>query len=86
MLPFTWDAKSRYDRDRVKGQKSDFPGGSVIKNTPANTGDAVLIPGSGRCPGGRNGNSPYYSCLENSMDRGPDGLQPIGSQGIGHDD
>ena len=37
---------------------------------PANTGDAGLIPGSGRSPGGGNGNLLQYSCLENSMDRG----------------
>ena len=30
-----------------------------------------LIPGSGRSPGGGNGNSLRYSCLENSMDRWP---------------
>ena len=29
-----------------------------------------LIPGSGRSPGGGNGNSLQYSCLQNSMDRG----------------
>ena len=28
------------------------------------------IPGSGRSPGGRNGNPLQYSCLENPMDRG----------------
>ena len=27
-----------------------------------------LIPGSGRSPGGVNGNPPQYSCLENSTD------------------
>ena len=32
-------------------------------------GDSGLIPGSGRYPGGGNGNSPHYSCLENPMDR-----------------
>ena len=32
--------------------------------------DAYLIPGSGRSLGGGNGNSPQYSCLENSMDGG----------------
>ena len=48
----------------------DFPGGSVVKNPPANTGDAGLIPGLGRYPGGGNGNSLHYSCLENPMDRG----------------
>ena len=34
-----------------------FPGGSVVKNLPANAGDAGLIPGSGRFPGEGNGNS-----------------------------
>ena len=28
-----------------------FPGGSVIKNPPANAGDVGLIPGPGRSPG-----------------------------------
>ena len=27
-----------------------FPGGSVVKNPPANAGDSGLIPGSGRSP------------------------------------
>ena len=30
-----------------------FPGGSVVKNPPANAGDAGSIPGSGRSLGGR---------------------------------
>ena len=47
-----------------------FPSGSVVKNPPANAGDAGLIPGSGRFPGEGNVNSLQYSCLENSMDRG----------------
>ena len=37
-----------------------FPGGSVVKNPPANagdTGDSSSIPGSGRSPGGGNGKS-----------------------------
>ena len=33
-------------------------------------GDSGLTPGSGRSPGGGNGNPPHYSCLENPMDRG----------------
>ena len=31
-----------------------FPGGSVIKNPPANTRDLGSIPGSGSAPGERN--------------------------------
>ena len=47
-----------------------FPGGSVVKNPPANAGDVGLIPGSGRSPGEGNGNPLQYSCLGNPMDRG----------------
>ena len=52
-------------------------GGSAVKNLPArqeticNSGDVGSIPGSGRFPGEGNGYSVQYSCLENSMDRGP---------------
>ena len=44
----------------------------MVKNLPANTGDArdVSIPGWGRFPGEGNGNPLQYSCLEKSMDRG----------------
>ena len=47
-----------------------FPGGSVVKNLPANAGDAGSIPGSGSYPGEGNGHSLQYSCLENFVDRG----------------
>ena len=47
-----------------------FFGGLVVKNSPANTGDMGLIPGSGRSPGEENGNPVQYSCLGNPMDRG----------------
>ena len=42
----------------------------VVKNSPANTGDMDLIPGSGRCPGIENGNPLQYFCLQKSLDRG----------------
>ena len=42
----------------------------VVKNPPANAGDAGSIPGLGRSPGGRHGNLLQYSFLENPMDRG----------------
>ena len=50
-----------------------FPGGSVVKSSPARAGDARdagLIPGLERSPGGGNGNPLQCSCLENPMDRG----------------
>ena len=51
-------------------QTMGFPGGSVVKNPPANAGDMSLIPGSGRSPGEGNGNPLQYSCRENPTDRG----------------
>ena len=47
-----------------------FPGGSVVKNSPTNTGDAGSTPGLGRFPREGNVYPLQYSCLENSMDRG----------------
>ena len=50
-----------------------FPGGSVVKNLPANAGETetrVLIPGLGRALGIGNGNILQYSCLVNPIDRG----------------
>ena len=44
-----------------------FPGGTVVKNPPANAGDSGSIPGSGRSPREGNGNPLQYSCLENPM-------------------
>ena len=53
-----------------------FPGGSVVKNLPANAGasrDMGSTPGSGRSPGGENGNQPTPVFLpeysKNDMDR-----------------
>ena len=51
-------------------RERDFPDGVVVKNPPANAGDADLIPGWGRSFGEGNGNPLQYSCLENPMDRG----------------
>ena len=50
---------------------SCLPGCSMVKNLPANAGDAGdqgSIPRSGRSPGVGYGNSLQCSCLENSMD------------------
>ena len=51
----------------------ETPGGSVVKNLPANagdTGDSSLIPRLGRSPGGGDGNPLQCSYLENPTDRG----------------
>ena len=47
-----------------------FPGGSLVKNSPANAGDVDLIPGLGRFPGEGNSNPLQYSYRENPTDRG----------------
>ena len=47
-----------------------FPGGSVVKNPPANAGDVGSIPRLGRSPGERNVIPLQYSCLENYTNRG----------------
>ena len=47
-----------------------FPGGLAGKESAYNAGDLGSIPGSGRSPGGGNGTTLQYSCLENPMDRG----------------
>ena len=61
-----------------------FPGGSVVKNPPANTADsrdAGWIPGLGRSPGEENGNPLQYSCLGKiSWTEEPGRLQSMGLQ------
>ena len=47
-----------------------LPGGSVVKNLPANAEDTGLIPDPGRSPGGGHGNQLQYSCLENPVEKG----------------
>ena len=37
--------------------KQGFPSGSVVKNLPADAGDAGSVPGLGRSPGEVNGNT-----------------------------
>ena len=57
----------------ISAANMSFPGGSVVKNSPANSGDirvAGLIPGLGGSPVGGHGNPLQYFCMENLMDRG----------------
>ena len=76
-------------RDAVKylHRINGLPGGSMVKNPPANaedTGNAVSIPGSGRSPGEVNGNALQFSCLEkNLMDRVLVGYSPCGHKELG---
>ena len=57
-----------------------LPGGSDGKESACNVGDWGSIPGSGRSSEEENGNPLQYSCLENPMDREPDGLQTWGDE------
>ena len=52
---------------------SFLPSGAAVKTLPARagrSGDPGSMPGSGRSPGGGNGNPRQYSCLENPVDKG----------------
>ena len=53
-----------------KPRSLGFPGGSVVKNLPANAGDVGSIPGLGRSSGEGTGNPLQYPCQGNSMDGG----------------
>ena len=53
----------------MKGFFSDSAGKEYVCNA-RDAGDAGSIPGSGRSPGGGNGNPLQYSCQANPMDRG----------------
>ena len=61
--PFASNSQFRY-------HSVDFPGGSDNKASAYSAGDPGPVPGSGRSPRERNGNTLQYSCLENPMDRG----------------
>ena len=55
------------------GGRGRFPGGSVVKDLPANAGDTGgtnSIPELESFPGGGNFNPLQYSCLVNAKDRG----------------
>ena len=61
-----------------------FPSGSVVKNPPANPGDASSTPGSGRSPGVGNDYPLQYSCPGKPMNRGAWRSTVRGSQRVGH--
>jgi len=54
----------------ILGEFKGFPGGSVVKNLPANAGDAGLTPESQISPGEGSSNPLQYFCLGNLMDGG----------------
>ena len=65
--------KTKINKWDLSKLNKGFPGGTVVKNLPANAGDAEDVgsmPESGRFPGKGNGNPLQYSCLRKPMDRG----------------
>ena len=63
-----------------------LPGGSVVKNPPANAGDLGSIPGLGRSPGEGHGYPLQYACPEESHgQRTLVGYSPWGHKGVRHD-
>ena len=54
-----------------------FPGGSMVKNRPANLGDTGLIPGLGRSPGEGNGNHSSILAWEILWTKETGRLQPV---------
>ena len=60
-----------------------YPGGSDSKDSACNLRDLGSIPGSGRSPGGGNGNPFHYSCLENPHEqRSLEGCSPRGHKAL----
>ena len=55
---------------RLWATKYGLPGGSAVRNPPANAGDMGSIPGSRRSAGEGNGNPLQDSCPENPADIG----------------
>ena len=70
MKPILFSPKISQDENNERA----FQVEPVVKNSPANAGDARdagLIPGSGISPEGEYGKPLKYSCLKNTKDRGP---------------
>ena len=71
MLVYKHTAKLSHGRNFMTVSiKLMTPGGSVVKNPPADAGDADWMPWSGRSPGGEPGSPLQCSCLENPVGRG----------------
>ena len=78
--------KQRHKHREITMYKMGFQGGAVVKNPPANTGDARdmgLIPGSRRSPGEGNSNLLQCSCMKKLHgQRGLAGYSPWGCKAL----
>ena len=63
----------------------DFPIAQMVRNLPAVQENRVQSLNQERSPRKGNDNPLQYSCLENSIDKEPGGLQSMGSQRVGQD-
>ena len=61
-----------------------FPGGSALKNLPANAGDAGSIPELGRAPGEEMATHSSLPAWEVPWTEESGGLQSMGSPRVGH--
>ena len=71
--------------DHCTSVTGGFPGGSVVKNLPANAGDMGSIPGWRRSSGGGNANHSSILAWKIPWTEKPGGLQSTESQRTGHD-
>ena len=62
-----------------------FPGGSVVKNLPANAGDMGLVPGSGRSLEKKMATPSNILSWEIPWTEEPGGVQSMGLQRVRHD-
>ena len=76
----TTSSKFKKKKKACKATIGATPVVQLVKNVPANAGDARDTgspPRSGRFPGEGNGNPLQYSCLENSTGKGALGVEEL---------
>ena len=77
--------KTLYDSESWGLNKGEgFPGGSAVKNPPANAGDKSLIPGSGNPLEKEIATHSSILAWESPWTEEPGGLQSMGLQKIGY--
>ena len=68
--------------NNVKNSSRGYPGGSVLKNPPANTGDSGSIPGSGRSLEKEKATHSSIFGGKSHGQRSPAGYSPMGSRSV----
>ena len=83
-LEWLWEPVGGEELEAVSSLEG-FPSGSVGKESTYNAGDMGSIPGSGRSPGGGNGNQSSILAWKIPVTEEPGGLQSMWLQRVGHD-